>query len=66
MSGADLLAADLAARVAKLEAALREIAADAYVPISDLPDFDQPNGWRDLAVERINIARAALAMGDSA
>lgn len=41
--------------------ALERIAASADVPLAKMPDFDQPNGWRDLAIDRINIARAALA-----
>jgi hypothetical protein len=42
----------------RLEAALRAIAAEAYVTAENWPQ-----GWRDVAVERIDIARAALAQG---
>ncbi len=52
--------APLLARIAELEKALREIAAEAYVPINELPNHDQPNGWRTLACARIDIARQAL------
>lgn len=48
-------------REAFLLEALRQIAAPASVPLDQLPDHDQPNGWRDIAVERIDIARAALS-----
>lgn len=50
----------LQAKVERMEAALRGIAEDAYVPLSQLPDAGQPNGWRSIAVERIDKARAAL------
>jgi len=54
--------------VAELVGALEKVAAEAFVSIADLPDYDQPNGWRKVAVERIDIARAALAKftGDKA
>ncbi|WP_298290323.1 hypothetical protein [Novosphingobium sp.] len=42
-------------------AALQEIAASADVPLDRLPDADQPNGWRQIAVDRITIARETLA-----
>jgi len=48
-------------REAFLLEALRQIAAPASVPLDQLPAHDQPNGWRDIAVERIDIARAALS-----
>lgn len=41
--------------------ALEMIAAEAYVSLDDLPHHDQPNGWRKVAVDRIDIARMALA-----
>lgn len=40
---------------------LSNIAADASITLDDLPDHDQPNGWRKLAVERIDMARDTLA-----
>lgn len=40
--------------------ALSQIAAEANVPIDDLPAHTEPNGWRVLATERINIARKTL------
>lgn len=43
-----------------LRAALEIVAAPCFVSIDDLPDYDQPNGWRDLAVARVDAARAAL------
>lgn len=49
------------AAVADVVAALENIAAPAYVPLDQLPDYDQPNGWRDVATSRIDIARTALA-----
>jgi hypothetical protein len=49
----------LAARVKELEAALQAIAADASVPLCS--DKEMYEGWRAIAVERIDIARAALA-----
>ena len=47
--------------VADVVAALEAIAAPAIVPLDQLPDHDQPNGWRDLATARIDRARTALA-----
>ncbi|TXH14121.1 MAG: hypothetical protein E6R03_10045 [Hyphomicrobiaceae bacterium] len=47
-------------RIEKLEAALREIAAEAYVSDDYLQPHNYPNGWRKVAVDRIDIARAAL------
>lgn len=41
--------------------ALERIAAPAIVSLDQCPDADQPNGWRHLAVDRIDIARNALA-----
>lgn len=41
--------------------ALERIAAPAIVSLDQCPDADQPNGWRHLAVDRIDIARTALA-----
>jgi len=41
--------------------ALEQIAAPTAVPLDQLPDADQPNGWRDLVVERIELARAVVA-----
>lgn len=41
--------------------ALERIAAEAFVSLCDLPHYDQPNGWRKIAVERIDIAYEALA-----
>ena len=49
-----------AEREAELVGALERIAAPAIVPLDQCPDADQPNGWRDLAVNRIDIARTAL------
>lgn len=49
-------AAEFAAREAALVEALERIAAPALVSLDELP-----NGWRGVAVERIDIARAALA-----
>lgn len=46
--------------------ALKRIAADAAVGLDELPDWDQPNGWRRIAVERIEIARAAIKRAESA
>ena len=46
---------------ARLIGAVEQIAAEAWVSIDELPDHDQPNGWRRVAVERIEMARAALA-----
>lgn len=40
---------------------LEAIAAPAYVPLDQLPPHDQPNGWRDIATARIDIARAMIA-----
>lgn len=51
---------DFAEREAELVGALERIAAPAIVPLDQCPDADQPNGWRDLAVNRIDIARTAL------
>lgn len=51
----------LKARNAELTEALEKIAADASVPLDKLPDYHQPNGWRDVATARIDIARATLA-----
>lgn len=45
----------------RLAEALEQIAAPAIVPLSQLPDHGQPNGWRDIAVERIDMARSALS-----
>ena len=50
----------LRAEAERLREALEKIAADAFVPLDRLPEDDQPNGWRDVAIERINIARATL------
>lgn len=53
----DLLdaAPDLARRALELEEVLEAIAAEAYVSADDWP-----LGWRRVATERIDIARAAL------
>lgn len=51
-------------RNATLVRALKRIAAPAYIPAHQLPSADQPNGWRDLAAERIDIARAELGITD--
>ena len=53
--------ARLIAAAPELLEALEQIAAPAMVPLDQLPDADQPNGWRDVAVERIELARAVLA-----
>jgi hypothetical protein len=45
----------------RLAAALKRIAAEAYVSADSLIPPFKPNGWRDVAVERIDIARQALA-----
>lgn len=50
----------LRAEVERLREALEQIAAEAFVPLGRLPEADQPNGWRDVAIERIDIARATL------
>jgi len=55
------MSATLTQREALLREALRRIAAEAVVPLELCPDADQPNGWRDLACARIDIARDALA-----
>lgn len=47
-------------RLERYHAALSTIAAEACVSIADLPGHGQPNGWRKIAVERIDIAREAL------
>ncbi len=52
-------------KIERYEAALREIAAEAMVSLDDLPDHEQSNGWRAVAVERIDIAREALARTSS-
>ncbi len=52
-------------KIERYEAALTAIAADAMVSLDNLPDHDQPNGWRDIAVERIDIARRVLACTSS-
>lgn len=44
----------------KLVEALEAIAAEVFVPLSELPDHDQPNGWRKVATDRIDIARNAI------
>jgi len=49
-------AAEFATREAALVEALERIAAPALVSLDELP-----NGWRNVAVERIDIARAVLA-----
>lgn len=41
--------------------ALKECAAEANVHLAALPDIDHPNGWREVATHRIDVARAALA-----
>lgn len=46
---------------ARLVEGMRKLSEDAFVPLSQLPDVDQPNGWRDVAVARIDIARDYLA-----
>lgn len=52
------------ARAERLEAALREIAAEASVPVrtwkNGINFKKMYEGWRKIAVERIDIARAAL------
>jgi hypothetical protein len=51
---------EAATLLSRYQTALEAIAAEASVSIADLPDHGQPNGWRSLAVERIDIAREAL------
>ena len=53
-------------REALFREALRQIAAPSSVPLDQLPANGQPNGWRDIAVERIDIARAALSQAGGA
>jgi len=48
-----------------LREALGKIAADAFVSLDQLPPHDMPNGWRKIAVERIDIARQALTRKDA-
>lgn len=55
--------ASLTAELARFRSALEQIAAEAFVPLDNLPPYDAPNGWREIAVERINIARAAISEG---
>ena len=56
------------ARAERLEAALREIAAEASVPVHTWKngiDFKKMyEGWRKIAGKRIDIARAALKGAD--
>lgn len=57
------------ARAERLEAALREIAAEASVPVrtkkkGGIKHKWMYKGWRKIAVERIDIARAALKGDD--
>ena len=54
------MGSNTSAIVEQLLDALERVAAAAFVPLSDVPDYDQPNGWRAIAVERIDIARNAL------
>lgn len=56
-------------RAERLEAALREIAAEASVPVrtkkkGGIKHKWMYRGWRKIAVERIDIARAALKGAD--
>lgn len=67
----DILAAGYKqkARAERLEAALREIAAEASVPVrtkkkGGIKHKWMYRGWRKIAVERIDIARAALKGAD--
>lgn len=58
-----------AATIARLEAALDEIAAEASVPVrtkkkGGIKHKWMYRGWRKIAVERIDIARAALKGAD--
>lgn len=53
----DVMCREAADRIEELEGALREIAAEACVSLDDLPPHDYPNGWRYVAVARIDIAR---------
>lgn len=53
---------ELKAQRDKFRDALVKIAAEAFVPIDQLPDYGQPNGWRDVACARIDMAREALAI----
>jgi hypothetical protein len=57
------------ARAERLEAVLREIAAEASVPVrtkkkGGIKHKWMYRGWRKVAVERIDIARAALKGAD--
>lgn len=58
----------LQARAERLEAALREIAAEASVPVrtwkNGINFKKMYKGWRKIAAERIDIARAALKGDD--
>ena len=58
------IAADIVARynaaVADVVAALEDIAAPVYVPVDQLPQYGQPNGWRAAIFSSIR-ARTALA-----
>lgn len=58
------------ARAERLEAALREIAAEASVTVhtwkNGINFKKMYEGWRKIAVERIDIARAALTQKDQA
>lgn len=45
----DLIEAQ-AAEIAALREALGKVAAEAFVPLDQLPDHDQPNGWRKIAL----------------
>jgi hypothetical protein len=44
-----------------LREGLERIAAEAYVPIDECMPHGKVNGWRNVAVERIDIARDLLA-----
>jgi hypothetical protein len=58
---ADLDAAGLCIVDKSVVEALRECASAAYVSIDQCMDYDQINGWRNIATARIDIAKAALA-----
>jgi len=66
---ADKLLLHEKARAERLEAALREIAAEASVPVrtkkkGGIKHKWMYRGWRKIAVERIDIARTALKGAD--